>query len=214
MVVGVISATCGIFALLYQTNIVFQTEVFMAGVPNDCYVYFPDPKIHDPTTAQAIYYVGMMDGINKTGIKYLGPFLRSAAFQQYVFTHCEFLNMTHKYSWPQKYNSSLGSPNDIIPPSNYVINLESSEQSFMNYDFNSNPKNYTHIEQLAQDYNMTLPHVTDQLFLHNAMNIDNCKNPSWRWNSTIRQCQFHDTIYVVDKNTFDLLGIFTPPFKP
>jgi len=195
-----------------QNSLMVQTNKIMDGIPTDCYVMFPDSNDHYSKDAVATYYPSMINNINKTGIKYLYPFLRSSAFHLYLYQNCPYLD-TAKNKVPEKFNQSLGTENTLIKPDNYIIDSERKEQKLFEYNIVKNPNNYTKIEHLAGNFSLNFQQVVDKLFWENATDIDYCKNPSFMKNSTLRQCTFDNSHFLVNKNTEELIGILDAPPK-
>jgi hypothetical protein len=210
IVLSVTAITSGILILYHDpNNLMVQTSKIMEGIPNHCYVSFPDMKNLNPDSAGATYYDDMIVNVFKKGIKYPYPFLRSASFQIYLFQNCPYLDHS-KYQVPKQFNQSIASENMLIKPSKYLTDIEAKEQKIHDYNFKTNPQNYTTIESLSSAYSMTLPQIVDRLFWENATNFDSCINPSWRTNSEIRQCTFGHTIFLVNLQQ-QLIGILTAP---
>jgi hypothetical protein len=203
----------------HKTDVVAETQVIMTSIPLDCYVYFSyygNGTTHQTNEqAQVVWYPPMVDSLNHTLPKNLGPFMRSPSFTVYLFNHCPFLNTTKPIIYYPKFNESLGVSNTFVHPSQYLLEKQKEQQELMNYDLFSDPKHYNRIEYLASAFNQTLPEITDELFLTGAVDMDKCTNPSWRQNSTIRECTWQNSHYVVDRHDQSLMVIVDrpPPVK-
>ena len=210
----VLGASGAAFYMDLQVNDVsYITGETMSHVPLDCMIYFPPQGNHTVDSAQAIYYQNVVDGVNKTGVKYIGPFLRSPAFQEYMFTNCHVFNGTKHINEYQTFNKSFVDVNAYSEPSDWLKNQVSIEQKLHDYNWKSNPSNYSRIEQVSYVYGINLQSTVDELFLNGALDLDKCQNPSWRDNSDIRQCTWHDSHFVVVKHNQDLLAILDKPIE-
>lgn len=211
----VVSSSIGAYVLeAMHKDLMTQTDMIMSNVNPECYVYFTDKDHSKIESANVAYYKSMVDEINKTGIKYLGSFLRSPAFTEWLFQNCPLYNGTHSIYQLTNYNSSLADINSRINPSPELLQQVKIEQQFNNYNYMQNPMNFSRIEYIAQYYNQTLQSTVDNLFLSGALNFENpnqCHNPSWRANSDIRQCSIYGSTFVVNLHNQDLMAILDKP---
>lgn len=210
----VLGASGAAFYMDLQVNDVsYITGEIMSHVPLDCMIYFPPQGNHTVDSAQAVYYQNVVNGVNQSGVKYIGPFLRSPAFQEYMFTNCHVFNGTKHINEYQTFNKSFVDVNAYSEPSDWLKNQVSIEQKLHDYNWKSNPSNYSRIEQVSYVYGINLQSTVDELFLNGALDLDKCQNPSWRDNSDIRQCTWHDSHFVVVKHNQDLLAILDKPIE-
>lgn len=208
----VLGASGAAYLMNLQVNdVYYQTGEIMSHIPLDCMIYFPPDSNHTVENAQAIYYQSVVDGVNKTGVKYVGAFLRSPAFQMYLFENCHVFNGTKKINEYTSFNKSAIDMTAYSAPSKWLRDQVKVEQILHDYDYKSNPNNFSRIENVSAVYNIPLQSTIDELFLNGAVNLDDCKNPSWRINSDIRQCTWYDSHFVVMKHNQDLMAILDSP---
>ena len=213
----IIGATFGAYFLdKWNNDIMTQTNILLSNVPTNCYTYFPQPNDTNIETGQVIYYQSVVDGINKTGEKYIGPFLRSPAFTMWLFQHCPMYNGTQSIFKTKQYNDSSADHSRLIQPSQSLIDQVKYEQAMMHYNYKQNPDNFTRIEYIASNFHQTLQSTIDNLFLAGALNITDskqCINPSWRANSDIRQCTMFNSTFVVNLHNQNLMAIVQKPIE-
>lgn len=201
------------FMDLQVNDVQYETGEIMSHVPLACMIYFPPNGNHTIDSAQAIYYQPVVDGINQTGVKYIGPFLRSPAFQMYMFENCHVFNGNKTIGYYTTFDKSAIDDKAYAAPSDWLRNQVAVEQSIHDYNFKSNPNNFNRIEDVSAFYNISLQSTVDELFLNGALDIDKCKNPSWRENSDIRQCTWNNSHFVVVKHNQDLMVILDKPIE-
>lgn len=198
-----------------------QTNVIMSGIPAQCYTYFPTGSNSSlSSNAQVAYYQSMVDGINKTGIKYLGPFLRSPAFAEWLFKNCPVYNSTNSIYTVKQFNESYAENNARIDPSPELLKAVQSEQQMLSYNYIKNPDNFTDVFQMANHFNTDLQTVSDNLFMAGALDINGittkngtangpllseCHNPSWLKNSIPRQCSIYNSTMDVNVHNQNLM---------
>jgi len=193
-----------------QHNLMVITQKTMDGIPMHCYEYFND-KSTNASNSDMTFYPEVINSLNKTGMHNLFPFIRSASFHLYMFENCPYLNYTKYGGLPKDFNATWGTQDIRIQPTPYLVSQQQREQNMFEYDFASNKLNFNRIEYIGNQFGLTLPQVTDNLLLSNSLNFTACVNPSWKANSTVRQCNFEDSHFDLDKNTQALIGILDPP---
>ena len=200
----------------WSNNLTTQTNIILSHVKPECYVYFPNKNNTDPSSAQVAYYKSVADNITSSGIKYTGPFLRSPAFTEWLFNNCPLYNGTQSIYNLTSYNPSFANQSSHINPSVELENSVTSEQKMLHYNYRQNPDNFVNVFQVANHFNTDLQSTIDNMFMAGALNIDGlvtkdgtangtalseCHNPSWRENSTLRQCSIYNSTIVVNKDT-------------
>lgn len=216
-VIMIVAALLGTYELdRSNNNIETQTDIIMSHVPADCYSFFPHKNDTNIADAQVVYYQSVVDGINKTGVKYMGSFLRSPAFTEWLFNNCPVYNATTLIYNQKQFNSSDALVSERIKPSFVLQQKVTEEQKMFDYNYNDNSNHFSRIEYIAINFNQTLQSTIDNLFLSGGLNMDDkkqCVNPSWRLDSVIRQCTMYNSTFVVNKNNQDLMTILDKPIK-
>lgn len=204
-----------------EDNIMTKINAVMSGIPAQCYTYFPaGTDMSQISNGQVAYYQSMVDGINKTGIKYLGPFLRSPAFAEWLFQNCPVYNSTNSIYTVKQFNESYAENQARIDTSPELLKAVQSEQQMLSYNYIKNPDNFTDVFQMANHFNTDLQTVSDNLFMAGALNINGittkngtangpllseCHNPSWLKDSVERQCSIYNSTIVVNAHNQNLM---------
>lgn len=256
VIVIIASGIIGYILYLQANDVMYQTNIIMEKVPLHCYLFYPELKYKEASSVELTYYNDVKTALNNTGMKYVFPFMRSAAFHGYLIQHCPFLNQTKSTTPPKNFESDLAVPNITNSLSSSWLDSIKLEQDVHNYNlgprlinntnnqlwnlyadyYNDNVINSKHFKKFedgAFAFNMSLPEFNDQFFLpwNNVLDVNNyqyiaqpgmfhqpsfvgCKNPSWRANSDIQQCNWWSSHWVINVHTQELIGILdTPPIQ-
>lgn len=218
----IVAASVAVY-LLQSTQDDFMTQIntLMSGIPVQCYTYFPTGSNSSISSdAQVVYYQSVVDGINKTGMKYLGPFLRSPAFTEWLFQNCPVYNGTSSIYTVKQFNGSDADKNARVAPSPELIQAVKNEQNALTYNYKQNPENFTTVFDMANYFNTDPQTVSDDLFLSGALDIDGittkngttngpllseCHNPSWMKTSVPRQCSIYNSTIVVNVHNQNMM---------
>lgn len=219
-----------IISSLQSNDIVTQTDKIMETVPMDCYLFYPDVNHKLPNSVELTYYKDIGIALNNTGIQYPATFMRSAAFHAFLIQNCPYLNQTRNITPPLDFRKDLALPNVNKTLSDAWITSVKMEQAVHNYNLEANPKNFTRIEDASSAFGMPLSQFTDQFFLpwNHILDVNKyqnttatkgelfsnfigCKNPSWRSNSDIRQCNYWNSHWIINLHTQQLMAILDAP---
>lgn len=224
LAIGTIMIICGsagaYFLISWNNDIMTQTGIIMSHVTPDCYVFLQNKNDTNAADAQVAYYSTMVGQINSSGVKYIGPFLRSPAFIDWLFQNCPAYNGTQSIFQLRSYNASLADQSHHIWPSVELQQKVKTEQSMLQYDYKKNADNFTNVYDIANHFKSDVQSVVDNMFLSGTLDINGmvtkdgtpngpalseCHNPSWLENSTIRQCSIYNSTIVVNKYNQDIM---------
>lgn len=197
----------------------------------DCYLFYPDVNHKQPSSIELTYYKDIRIALNNTGLKYPDTFMRSAAFHAYLIQNCPYLNQTKNVTPPINFQPALAIPNVNKTISDAWVTSVKMEQAVHDYGLASNPHKFDRLEDAASAFGMPLSQFSDQFFLpwNNVLDVNKyqnttsstgalfgsnfigCKNPSWRANSDIRQCNWWSSHWVINLHTQQMIGILDPP---